>query len=98
MRVLAADGDRPANVLLLVAAQVRTAKGDPSTLRIEEAEQEPDDRRLPGTASPEQHDPRARFEPEAEVVQRRQLPGPGFTPGCGRSIVEPSSRNDSVKG
>ena len=70
MRVLAGDGDRPADVLLAVAAQILSGEGDAPPLGIDEAQQEPDDRRLPGAASSEQHDSRARIEPEAEVVQR----------------------------
>jgi hypothetical protein len=69
VRILACDGDHAAHVLLAVAAQILAGEGHAPALRIDEAEEQADDRRLAGSARAEEDDSAARFEAQAEGVE-----------------------------
>src|SRR5438093_3136815 len=73
MRVWYVDGDYAAYVLLAVAAQVLAVERHAAPLRVEEAEEKLDDRRLAGPARAEQDDSPPRVEAQAEAVERRPL-------------------------
>ena len=75
MRVLAGDGDHAAHVLLAVVAQVLAGERHAPALRVEEAQQQADDRRLAGAARAEERDAPARLEAQAEAVERGPLVG-----------------------
>ena len=73
MRVLAGDGDRPAEVVLPVVAQVSLAERDAPPLGVEEAEEQIHHGRLARSTGPQQRDPAPGFEAEAEAVQHEWL-------------------------
>src|SRR5438093_13295782 len=73
MRVWYVDGDYAAHVLPAVAAQVLADERHAAPLRVEEAEEKLDDRRLAGPARAEQDDSPPRVEAQAEAVERRPL-------------------------
>ena len=75
MRVLAGDRERAAHVLEPVAAQVAAVERDRARARVEEPQQQVDDRGLAGAARPDQRDPAAGLEAEVEAVEHRGLVG-----------------------
>src|SRR5512133_2225910 len=75
VRVLPRDRDHSADVLLAIAAQILAGQGDASSLRVDEAQEQADDRGLAGAAPSDEYDASPRFEPEAEAVERRLLAG-----------------------
>ena len=72
MGILSRYGDRPPHVLLPKLTEVVAAESDPSLRRIEEAEEEIDDRRLPGAARPDERDLPSGRQCEAEIVEHRR--------------------------
>ena len=69
MRVLVGDGDGAPHVSLAELAQVAAAEHHAPLLGVEEAEHEVDDRRLAGSALPDERDPPPRLEAKAEAVE-----------------------------
>ena len=73
VRFLAGEGERAPDVLLPVLAQVPSRQGHATFLRIEEAEEEVDDGRLPRPARPHERHPPSWIEPQVDAVERGLL-------------------------
>ena len=73
--VLAGDGDRAADVLLAVVAQVAAPERDAPALGVEEAEQQVHDRRLARRRSrPTSATRPPGLEPQADAVEHQAAP------------------------
>ena len=70
MGVLAGDGDRPADVLLAVVAQVPSAERYASLLRVEEASSRFTTVVFPAPLAPSERDPSPGLEPQADPVEQ----------------------------
>ena len=75
VRVLPRDGDPAADVLQPVLAQVAPGERDTARLGVDKALEQVGDRRLAAPARPEQRDPAARLEPQADAVEGRPFAG-----------------------
>ncbi len=71
MRLLARQGERPADVLLPQRAQVAAVERDAPFLRVEEPQQEVRDGGLPGSARADEGDALPGLQPEVDVLERR---------------------------
>jgi len=69
MRILAGDGDQAADILLPEVAEIAAADRDAAPVRIEEAQEQVGDGRLPGSALPDEREPAAGAEGQAGAVQ-----------------------------
>ena len=75
VRALSRDRERAPHVVLAQLAHVPAADRHPASLGIEKAQQQIRDRRLAGTARPDESDPPPRLQPEVEAGQHRRLAG-----------------------
>ncbi len=77
MRLLPCERERAADVFLPERAEVAPVEHDAALLRVEKAEQQVRDRRLPGAARADESDTLARRQPQLDVLHG----------GCGRARV-----------
>jgi len=80
MRLLGAEADDPADIVLSVLAQVVAGQRGPATIELVEAQQDAGHAGLAGAAAPDQGDPPPRLQAQVDTSQG---------PGAARPVAQP---------